>query len=49
MAKSPYEGTISKSLPTLTAYTKGFRRGELVVFTGPTGKTTAVELYVVCV
>jgi ABC-type lipoprotein export system ATPase subunit len=32
-------------MPTLSKITKGFRRGELVVFTGPTGggKTTLLS------
>lgn len=29
-----YEGTIVSSIPKLSEITKGFRRGELVVFTG---------------
>ncbi|KAJ1440893.1 hypothetical protein B484DRAFT_476558 [Ochromonadaceae sp. CCMP2298] len=38
-------GTAVSSLPQLTAICKGFRRGELVVFTGPTGsgKTTLLS------
>lgn len=32
------EGSQSTSLPLLSKICKGFRRGELVVFTGPTGK-----------
>jgi hypothetical protein len=35
-------GTPTKSLPALTRTVKGFRPGELVVFTGPTG-TVAVH------
>jgi hypothetical protein len=31
------DGTRILSLPKLSGITKGFRRGELVVFTGPTG------------
>ena len=40
-----YEGTLCTSLPTLNRITKGFRRGELVVFSGPTGsgKTTLLS------
>ena len=30
-------GTPTPSLPGISAITKGFRVGELVVFTGPTG------------
>ena len=39
------EGTPVKSIPTLNKITKGFRKGELVVFTGPTGsgKTTILS------
>jgi twinkle protein len=39
---APLEGTPIASLPKLNLITKGFRRGELVVLTGPTGsgKTT---------
>lgn len=38
-------GTSTPSLPTLTKLTKGFREGELVIFTGPTGsgKTTMLS------
>jgi len=38
-------GTPTPSLPTLTSLTKGFREGELVIFTGPTGsgKTTMLS------
>ena len=35
------EGSQSTSLPMLSKICKGFRRGELVIFTGPTGKTSA--------
>ena len=40
------DGTPTPSLPTLTKIVKGFRRGELVIFTGPTGggKTTLLSL-----
>lgn len=31
------EGSAATSLPGLTDLCKGFRRGELVIFTGPTG------------
>jgi twinkle protein len=31
------EGSAATSLPGLTELCKGFRRGELVIFTGPTG------------
>ena len=39
------DGTPTPSLPTLTKIVKGFRRGELVIFTGPTGggKTTLLS------
>lgn len=38
-------GTPTPSLPSLTTLTKGFREGELVIFTGPTGsgKTTMLS------
>ena len=38
-------GTPTPSLPSLTSLTKGFREGELVIFTGPTGsgKTTMLS------
>lgn len=38
-------GTPTPSLPTLTSLTKGFREGELIIFTGPTGsgKTTMLS------
>jgi twinkle protein len=32
-----HAGSVSTSLPGLTDLCKGFRRGELVIFTGPTG------------
>lgn len=40
-----YDGTLCTSLPTLNEITKGFRRGELIVFSGPTGsgKTTLLS------
>jgi len=40
-----YEGTLCTSLPTINDITKGFRRGELIVFSGPTGsgKTTLLS------
>eukprot|EP00602_Paraphysomonas_sp_CaronLab_P009375 CAMPEP_0185037728 /NCGR_PEP_ID=MMETSP1103-20130426/32532_1 /TAXON_ID=36769 /ORGANISM="Paraphysomonas bandaiensis, Strain Caron Lab Isolate" /LENGTH=478 /DNA_ID=CAMNT_0027575839 /DNA_START=143 /DNA_END=1576 /DNA_ORIENTATION=+ len=43
--RSVISGTPTKSLPALTKITKGFREGELVVFTGPTGagKTTLLS------
>ena len=39
------DGTSTPSMPTLTKICKGFRRGELVIFTGPTGagKTTLLS------
>jgi twinkle protein len=42
---SQTHGTGTPSLPTLTSLTKGFREGELVIFTGPTGsgKTTMLS------
>jgi twinkle protein len=41
----PIIGTSTPSLPKLTSICKGFRRGELVIFTGPTGtgKTTLLS------
>jgi twinkle protein len=43
--QSQAHGTPTPSLPTLTSLTKGFREGELVIFTGPTGsgKTTMLS------
>lgn len=43
--KHSVEGTPVKSIPKLNELTKGFRKGELVVFTGPTGagKTTILS------
>jgi twinkle protein len=40
--KSVFEGTQAPSMMKLNRICKGFRRGELVIFTGPTGsgKTT---------
>jgi twinkle protein len=32
------EGAQVESMPQLCKLTKGFRKGELVIFTGPTGK-----------
>ena len=32
-----FEGSVTPSVPKLTGITKGFRKGELVLFTGPTG------------
>eukprot|EP01035_Chromulina_nebulosa_P018279 gene18279-23956_t len=42
---SKYEGTATPSLPKLTDICKGFRRGELVIFSGATGvgKTTLLS------
>jgi twinkle protein len=36
---APYEGTLVNSLPRLNTITKGFRKGELIILTGPTGMT----------
>ena len=39
---SVYEGIKTPSLPKLTGILKGFRRGELVILTGPTGAYDAL-------
>jgi hypothetical protein len=44
-SKKGFSGTPTPSLPKITSITKGFRDGELVIFTGPTGtgKTTLLS------
>lgn len=44
-AETRSEGSQTPSLPKLSSITKGFRRGELVILTGPTGvgKTTVLS------
>lgn len=38
-------GSQAASLPGLSSICKGFRRGELVIFTGPTGKRRCNVLF----
>jgi hypothetical protein len=39
-SKKGFSGTPTPSLPKVTSITKGFRDGELVIFTGPTGRNS---------